>query len=119
MNDKEIKIGEYIRFKDGKIRKIISQDVDNHLIVDIYIYGGNWLTLNEQKNILKHSSNIIDLIEVGDYVNGSRVVEIISEEKAVVVESQERIYLYTINEEDIKSIATKEQFANIEYKVEE
>ena len=59
----EIKVGEYVRFKDGKIRKIINQDVDNHLIVDTIIYGGNWLTFNEKDNIVKHSSNIIDLIE--------------------------------------------------------
>lgn len=115
----EIKIGEYIRFKDGKIRKIINQDVDNHLIVDTYIYGGNWLTLNEQENILKHSFNIIDLVEVGDYVNGHKVVFVDDCEgymKEIYCEDDENFGIW---EEMITSILTKEQFENIEYKVEE
>ena len=52
----EIKVGEYARTKGGCIFKVTEY----------------WL--NECKadraNILKHSPNIIDLIEEGDYVNG-------------------------------------------------
>ena len=60
----DIKVGEYVKFKDGEIRQVIGRDEDNHLLVDINIYDGNWLTFNEEANIVKHSFNLIDLLEV-------------------------------------------------------
>ena len=63
----DIKVGEYIKFKDGEIRQVIGRDEDNHLLVDINIYGGNWLTFNEEADIVKHRFNIIDLIETRRY----------------------------------------------------
>lgn len=74
------------------------------------------------KSIEKHSKNIIDLIEVGDYVNGYRVVNVINEEpcpsgKCVDIDSYRPSEECTIWEEDIKSIVTKEQIAGIEYKI--
>ena len=77
------------------------------------------------KDDLKASNNIIDLIEVGDYVNGFRVDEIgeyhsIRTDK---VETYAKVncsaLLNCFYEEDIKSIVTKEQFESMSYKVGE
>ena len=78
-------------------------------------------------DIKNHSKNIIDLIEVGDYVNGVKVVNIINYEgdtikvKQIGVNRDENCILkpLVITEKDIKSIVTKEQFEQAEYKIEE
>lgn len=72
-----------------------------------------------KSHILKASHNIIDLIEVGDYVNGEIVTKI-------SLDNIECNYIeigYTYNRrglrnKDIKSIVTREQFEAMEYKVE-
>ena len=75
--------------------------------------------------IVKHSKNIIDLIEVGDYVNGREVKHIAMFEgfpdypKLIFVDEKHLIPGETVENKDIKSIVTKEQFASIEYKVED
>lgn len=62
----EIKVVEYIRTKDGIIRKYHHSD----------IHYGDVLIRTDKKDIIydfeivKHSPNIIDLIEEGDFVNG-------------------------------------------------
>ena len=74
-----IEVGEYVRLESGihnGIRKIIGRDEDGHLLIDISFCGGKWLTFTEEAEIEKHSKNIIDLIEVGDYVNGEKVLKI-------------------------------------------
>ena len=70
--------------------------------------------------IVKHSKNIIDLIEVGDYVNGHLVIDKKNDEgrMEISLESDHLIYYY-IEEKDIKSIVTKEQFKQIQYEVGE
>lgn len=76
----------------------------------------NWLLNNNAK----HSKNITDLIEVGDYVNGYKVEKI--EDGYIYVDYCWDCELYTLvtnDSDNIKSIVTKEQFANMEYKVEE
>lgn len=71
---------------------------------------------------------IFGIIEVGDYVNGSKVVDISiigkDKEKWVWVEQMEDSdnkygddYV-GYNNEQIKSIVTKEMFSNVEYRVE-
>lgn len=117
-----IKLGEYVRFKDGEIGKIIDIKEDPPRVV-YSEYGEIGLVAD----IVKHSPNIIDLIEVGDYVNGFEVDEFDDTEGNIYL----GIPIYTdslmncidefrpINTIDIKSIVTKEQFANTEYKIKE
>lgn len=68
------------------------------------------------REFLKEPSyNIIDIIEVGDYVNGLLVTRICED-----IETNEKyINLYGSisewEEEDVKSIVTKEQFSQISY----
>ena len=121
--------GDYVRTKNGNIRKIVELSntkfiddpdcyVDKVLInieqnkMEDTIYMEKWLFSEE---IVKSSPNIIDLIEVGDYVDRLKVVE--KQENYIVVETfDERILIY--KNEPIKSIVTKEQFSAMEYKVE-
>lgn len=66
----------------------------------------------EIKDIVKHSKNIIDLIEVDDYVNGSRVDSI--EDGFITTEFCENLSVTRL-EYEIKSLVTKEQFSSVEY----
>ena len=73
------------------------------------------------QGIIKSSPNIIDLIEVGDYVNGHLVFDIAyAPKKAVYIEdnTNKMAHIPYVNE-NIKSIVTKEQFSQMEYKVGE
>lgn len=116
----EIKVGEYVRTKKDGICKLLN--IENDYMWCGYVDKPFWL---RKDNIVKHSSNPIDLIEVDDYVNGKRVLvvnDIITDngEKAILVENYDE---WTddgvITNKDIKSVVTHEQFAQIEYKVEE
>ena len=126
----EIKVGEYVRFQNGIIKKVYKvEKVDLYAAVEglkfgtkkdgfelwIYFSADDYplrLEPNEELR-LKHSPNIIDLIEEGDYVNGTEVIE--------VRKQNNKIYLMTsyvpqkFIKEDIKSIVTKEQFEQRKY----
>lgn len=125
MKDK-IKIGEYIRTKDGIIGKIFEEDdigkygvcIDTTFLDD-YADETNFV---KYEDIKKHSFNIIDLIEEGDYVNGNEITLEAPNPDPLC----DPIYGYfdrygelvgIIENEDIKSIVTKEQFKAIEYEV--
>ena len=125
---KELKVGNYIRSKDKKgvqyIRKIIDLPKDTRygsIVVDKDIHNVKWIS---KKNVLKVSENIIDLIEVGDYVNGYLVKDIDYAFDDVVMNNKNarRVPYIDCNKnnyiEDIKSIVTKEQFESIKYEVE-
>ena len=76
--------------------------------------------------IKKASRNIIDLIQVGDYVNGSKVVNINYDlnYNEDIVESI-TIFDYSIegndilHNEQIKSVVTKDQFESMKYSLGE
>ena len=119
----KIEVGEYVRTKDGIIDQVIidykgkcnnSNCNGKHVSCEINYY--------DEDDIIKHSKNIIDLIEVGDYVNGHLVKAVYLDGCTKYIkldnayENGEGIRTYS---EDIKSILTKEQMASIEYKVEE
>ena len=109
---KDIEVGEYVRTKEGEIHKVI-KIIEDDGDWDYYCYGNNagYFAMD----IANHSKHLIDLIEVGDYVNGKEVIEII--------EINEKIYLITdycpqnYIKTDIKTILTKEQFDANCYKV--
>lgn len=71
--------------------------------------------------IEKHSKNIIDLIEVGDYVNGyyCRYITDINtgEEHLCNYDLNEMRWIPLKNIDVQESIVTKEQFKQIEYEV--
>lgn len=118
-----IEVGEYCRTKGGHIHKVTRID-DNELVYWGKIQCG-WSLEQLEDIIVKHSKNIIDLIEVGDYVNGKEIIIIDNRigglEKSVIYgyEYKDESRLWNIYQEDIKSIVTKEQFKSIEYRLED
>ena len=102
----KIKVGDYVRTKYG-ISKV-EEDRRIHFglmhpVIDIL----------KKEVIIKSSPNIIDLIEVGDYVNGEEIIQVISDGNMSRVKSVDETYF----QNDIKSIVTREQFESVKYEV--
>ena len=119
----KLEVGQFARLKRGYIVKVLNVK-DNWIETDT-----KFITRTFPKDFVKASYNIIDLIEVGDYVNGSKVIDISiigkDKEKWVWVEQMEDTdnkygddYV-GYNNEQIKSIVTKEQMEQMAYKVGE
>ena len=113
----ELKENMYVRTKDGIIAKVDYIDNDT-LFFDKELYRTygdsiDFLEKDELERIIKASYNIIDILEVGDYVNNERVEEIWKE---IVLVGQE---CRPISFNNIKSIVTHEQMEQISYKVRE
>lgn len=129
----ELKENMYVRNCYGRIAKI--EDIEDNIA-----YCDNWLYqryeefitfiyLNNEKDIneiTKVSFDIIDILEVGDYVNGYPVTAILSSNNKVYEIQVKRpnnrtgVWIKRIrNNEDIKSIVTKKQFEDMEYRIGE
>lgn len=119
----KLEVGMYYRYKEtfGKYVK--------HDLVSPYFTNQNKYCWHEIANGGRFSHNIIDLIEDGDYVNGMEVMEadwfnengeyeeglafpMYASDDLQVIENW--LPLRSVN---IKSIVTKKQFENMEYKV--
>lgn len=123
MEIEDIKSGEYVRTNSGRIYKLgYYNEEEKRWIV---VTDEDWFPVYTSE-IIKNSEEIIDLVEKGDYVNGYRVVEIMEDMKTGEIHlemtsdytNQEKGDC-TIYNKDIKSIITKEQIKEIEYKVGE
>ena len=122
----EINVGEYVRTKCG-IAKLNRIDNGYQYFLDSDIYDEDTLEntcVTYTKYIIKHSKDIIDLIEVGDYVNGSKVLIInINKEKntwAIVLDNEKTILSNDLKTMyPIKSIVTHNQFDEMKYEVKE
>ena len=124
-----IEIGEYVRLaKNQGINKIIDKKGDMYVlrenIVNKYGYVEDFLYEWEfKKEIVKHSKQLIDLIECGDYVNGKEVKHIAMFEgfpdypKLIFVDETHLIPDDTCENDEIKTILTKEQYLANCYKV--
>ena len=104
----EIEVGEYIRTKNGKIDKVIN----NNCYMPQYIECEKSLLYKE--DIVNHSKNIIDLIEVGDIVNGEKILDITGDYIHTNETDHNRFYL----SKHIKTILTKELYNANCYTVE-
>lgn len=112
----EIKVGEFIRTDNGEIFKVLDVEKGSVKIKSDY---REWIGIC---TIKIHSFNIIDLIEVGDYVNGYRVLDIMENMQTGTIHlemtldyNNPEIGDCTIYNKDIKSIVTKEQFEHEKY----
>lgn len=119
----KLEVGMYVRTPKG-IAKIETIEEDRS---EIYFNCDTGLSISfvkrgftkeEMAKYYKHSYNIIDLIEVGDYVNGY-YIEDVKESFVNVATGSNYFQRPTIFENDIKSIVTKEQIESMSYKVEE
>ncbi len=144
----KLEVGMYVRTKNGLIAKYIgyekSEDDINfskynfdgkiywyYEYYNDYVYEENFKEWFE-KRVVKASYNIIDILEVGDYVNGIRVNKIEREDDGVFItigtitnfvsKKEENPYLtggVDGNNErlyQLKSIVTSQQFESISYK---
>ena len=115
-----LEVGMLVRTKDRGIAKI--KGFHSNVYSD-YIITSCGFDLVCRKEIIKASHNIIDLIEVGDYVNGAKVDNIIlKDDKEICFRYKyafEKEDVYTLHLEDIETIVTKEQFESMSYKVKE
>ena len=135
-----MKVGDYVRtknkapFEPSQIAKITDMKKDEGYKNQYFITLDHNLptTYNfhiYSEDVIKSSSNIIDLIEVGDYVNGIKITDVYDDDKEVNdynlkhkkclgtnvydEDFQEKL----IYEEDIKSIVTKESMESVTYYV--
>lgn len=106
----EIEVNEYVRTDKGYIFKVDEEKTTLQVI--------NFLDV-EYGKIVKHGKQLIDLIEVGDYVNGREVLDIYKPRdlwEPIEIRVNSR-YTNFILAEDIKTILTKEQYMVNCYKV--
>lgn len=108
----EIEVGEFVRTKNGKIRKVKDKVAQYYITDKLNILDNNQF---EKEDIAKHSKIISEVVEVGDYVNGKRIHKI--------DKGQNYCYLYygnckTFVDYQIKTILTKEKYMQNCYTVE-
>lgn len=113
-----IEAGEYVRTKNGKIDKVVS----NNYYMEKYIEAEkDFIFCN---SIVKHSKQLIDLIEVGDIVKyklknlkHTNVTTVRLVQDARSNKEKKLIDGYNLEQIDILEILTKEQYNIICYKV--
>lgn len=118
----KIDVGEYVRTNKGNIGQVIGI-FNGHCQAKYHIQFQGKVKVKRQylstHTIIKHSKQLIDLIEEGDIVNGMEVLDIYKsrdlwEPIEIRVDSR---YTNFILAEDIKIILTKEQFEANCYKI--
>ena len=116
----EIKKGEYVRTCFGEIGECI--DKTSECCVIKYNKIETELIFKENiKEVVKHSFNIIDLIEIKDIVE----IQNVSDKLCFKVEIFDEKTLMDLklgledNEIKLLSIVTKEQMKSVEYKIKE
>ena len=116
----KLEVGMYVRLQNDVEDIVVINKIANVFETTILtendgsIYQGEYT----KENVVKASYDIIDLIEVGDYVNGYYVEDVLKTFVNVAVGSN-YFQSPTIYEKDIKSIVTKEQIEQMEYRIGE
>ena len=123
----EIKVNEYIKTKEGSIDKV-TEIANNYVLlkskITISEYGESRIFI-KKSDIVKHSPNIIDLLQEGDYIQledrGERFYEVTTDYqgKLAIIDIGWNEYeeIDETYNEDIKSIVTKEMFNQVKYEV--
>lgn len=127
----KLEVGQFVRTKKGTIFKIVGGNVDMWEIdidysylskcenedYDSYAYNKNNSLFEEL--VVKASYNIIDILEIGDYVNGLPVAK--TSEYIGTYEKYIELYgsCSDWENEDIKSVITHEQMEQMKYKIKE
>lgn len=110
----EINVGDYVRYKEFSYDKEVNIGKKIDTFGNVDTSRGRILG----HNITNHSKDIIDLIEVGDYVNGHRINDIINNKldlEGCTHDNDDEPDWYELKKGD--KIVTKEQFENLEYKI--
>ena len=138
----KLEVGMYVRTKEG-IAKVIEKrknpygeetifQIDKSFIyhfMDFFHTSEDMVDINFEEDtnqIKKASHNIIDLIEVGDYVDGEKVIQTNCNVLYYDEDSGNEIDIYNALEttgswvyfdSEITSIVTKEQFEAMQYEI--
>lgn len=121
-----IEVNEYVRINMDNRNCIGIGRVSRTVNETIYVNMNNKYNLPvsfQIDKIVKHSKQLIDLIEVGDIVNGREVKHIAMFEgfpdypKLIFVDETHLIPDDTCENDEIRTILTKEQFETNCYKV--
>ncbi len=137
--DRDVEVGEYGRTNYGKIIKFAwlehsngKRDGSKVILINEDTLSDDFYYFSIGEAIVKHSKQIIDLIEVGDIVNGMEVLDIKKIVKDIesfkTIYSKEKIsicvfiseagaYYIDVKDTDIKTILTKESYMANCYKV--
>lgn len=124
---KEIKVGEYGRTNKGKMFIFAWLENSNGkrytnkvLLGNGKIFENKFYYFDDGEEIVKHSKNIIDLIDIGDYVNGNEVLDkyLLNGEIPVLETTGDETNVKCMCEGDIRIILTKEQYQANCYTVE-
>ena len=112
-----LEVGMYCYGKANRrlgIGKIIEFRANNNAVIE---YKNGYVLISIDNIVASY--NLIDLIDLGDYVNGLVVTRICFDEETG--EKYFNMYgsMSDWNNEDIKSIVTKEQFNSMKYEVGE
>lgn len=121
----KLEVGMYCRYKNfqnkvkiDKIYEIIK--ADETVIYDFILLERDGLL---ECDVIKSSFNIIDLIEVGDYINGQKVYydEELNYLYVQCIDGDNNLYYESIMKQsfinNIKSVVTHEQMEQISYKL--
>ena len=116
----DIEVGDYVRTKSGEIG-IFVEYRDDKFFCKIKIK--NTYYTPPISTITKHSKNIIDLIEGGDFVNNYIVLDVMEDLQTGEIHlempsSYPKEGSCTIYNNEIETILTKEQYLQNRYKVE-
>lgn len=125
----EIQVGEYIKNNKGNIGKVIGI-FKGHCTAKYHIEFQGTVKVKRQylstKTILKHSKNIIDLIEVGDIIEWEYegfghygINEVINRFGTIGVYGIEYDDVIPLKNINIKRILTHEQYENNCYRIGE
>lgn len=111
----DIQVGDFVRDRDGiiiKVNNIVLDEDSEDIWYEEKLLQGTWKSM-----IIKNSPNLIDLVECGDYVNGSLVY---NQEGKLAIELCEYMPPFQyIENMTIEDIVTHEQFNSVMYKVKE
>ena len=120
---KELQVGEYVRINNnfrvialgiGKVIRINQDTIYIKMNLDLPI-------ALKIENITKHSANITDLIEVGDYVNGRLVLAVDYKRQNIcllipLTDTKANTNIMWYGYEEIKTILTHELYESNAYK---
>lgn len=113
-----LSVGMYVRYKpllSSKYVKInkIKEIEEKENCLHIWLEDKDLIT---EKYLIKASYNIIDILEKGDYINGSRVNKIV-DGKPIHEDYNDPFYSFGWENEEIKSVITHEQMEQMAYKI--
>lgn len=123
----KLEVGMYVRLKNDAENIVIINKITNVFETTILtendgsIYQGEYT----KENVIKASYNIIDLIEVGDYVNDKKIIGVGCLTNGPREGTKVIDYYITpsavsyLENEDIKTVITHEQMKQMAYKVKE